>query len=99
MPAPKQPEFHFEIPTVIIPAVRIPQPDGSLLIKPGKPYLAEPVISSAEAARLLGMSQRAINQQCSEGHFKSAIKPGGRPRSPWKITRQEVLSRLNPPSN
>lgn len=89
----------FTVPTIIIPPVKIPQPDGSILIKPGKPFIAEATISSAEAARLLGMSQRTINQQCVEGVFKTARKPGGRPKSPWRVAREEVIARLEVPSD
>jgi len=91
--------IQFTVPTVIIPAIRVPQPDGSLVIRPGKPVVADHNVSVAEAARILGMSPRTIEYQCSTGQFKSAIKPGGRPRSKWMISRAEVLARLSAPAD
>jgi len=86
-------------PTVITQTIRIPQPDGSILFRPGKTIVIEEEISTAEAARLLGLSQRHIESQCNQGLFKTAHKPGGLPKSKWKISRQEVLARRTPPAN
>ena len=83
----------FETPAVHIPAIRLPMPDGSILFKPGKLEVVESVIDTAEAARLLGLSQRHVEHQCSVGHFKTAYKPGGQPKSKWKIARAEVMAR------
>ncbi len=89
-----QPELPlFQPPQVIIPAIRIPQPDGSILFKAGKPVVMEADMSVSEAARFLGLSARTIEYQCSVGQFRTAYKPGGRPRSHWRIFRSEVLSR------
>jgi hypothetical protein len=88
----------FICPTVIIPPVKIPQPDGSILIKAGKPVIVEEEIGIAEAAKILGLSVRHLEYQCSIGLFKTAYKPGGRPRSQWRIARSEVLERKNIPS-
>jgi hypothetical protein len=84
----------FTPPEVMIPAIRIPQPDGSLLIKPGKPVVLEEHISTVEAAKILGMSQRWVLTECETGAFKTAFKPGKKPTSRWKISRSEVMSRL-----
>lgn len=83
------PEVHF-------PAIRLPQSDGSVLFKPGRGQVLDPEVSTAEAARLLGLSQRHIEFQCAAGDFKTAYKPGGRPRSKWRIRRAEVLARKSP---
>jgi hypothetical protein len=90
------PEFAFTVPTVVVPAVRIPQPDGSILFKAGKPMVVEAEISTHEAAKLLGLSQRHIEHQCAIGLFKTAYKPGGRPGSYWRIARSEVEARRRP---
>ena len=86
-------------PTVITQTIRIPQPDGSILFRPGKPIVVEEEVDTAEAARILGLSQRHIESQCNTGLFKTAYKPGGLPKSKWKISRQEVLARRLPPAN
>lgn len=92
------PEFAFELPTVVVPAIRVPQADGSILFRAGKPEVVEPVISTAEAAKILQLSQRHIEHQCAVGLFKTAYKPGGQPRSKWLIARAEVLARKNAPA-
>ena len=79
---------------VFIPAVKIPQPDGSVLIRAGKPELVEDLVECSWAAKRLGLSVRTLNFQCEIGLFKTAHKPSGRPRGKWKISRLEVLERL-----
>lgn len=86
-------------PTVITQTIRIPQPDGSILFRPGKSIVVEAEIGTTEAARLLGLSQRHIESQCNQGLFKTAYKPGGLAKSKWRISRQEVLARRTPPAN
>jgi hypothetical protein len=71
----------------------VPQPDGSILVKPGKPVVAEAEIGTREAARMLGMSRRWVETECELGRFKTAHKPGTQPKSMWKIARAEVLDR------
>ncbi len=85
--------------TVTVPTIKLMQPDGSVLVKVGKPVIADPEVSVSEAAELLGLSTRHIEYQCSVGLFESAYKPGGRPRSKWKISREEVMRRKQPPLN
>lgn len=82
---------------VHIPTIRLPQADGSLLIKAGRPVVLAEDICTREAARILGLSQRHIETQCHLGDFKSAYKPGGRPKSKWKISLTEVLARKQQP--
>jgi hypothetical protein len=81
-------------PTVVIPIIRIPQPDGSLLIRRGNPEIIHGGIGTAEAARLLGMSRNWVITECESGSFRSAHKPGTRPGSQWRISRDEVLARV-----
>jgi excisionase family DNA binding protein len=86
----KQPELFAD---VFTPTITVRQPDGSLLVKAGKPQLVEPTISTAEAAALLGISQRNIQKQCEDGDFKTAVKPGKKTGSRWRIARSEVMAR------
>lgn len=83
----------FDEPEVVTPTVRIPQPDGSLLFRAGKPVVVEKEIGTAEAARILGLSPRRVEFLCEQGDFTTAHKPGGRPKSRWRIARSEVLER------
>ena len=81
------PEVHF-------PAERIAQADGSILIRAGKAVVvAEDVVGTSEAARILGMSRRWVDNECDIGHFKTAHKLGVTPRAQWRIDRAEVLAR------
>jgi hypothetical protein len=86
----------FTPPEVIIPAIRIPQPGGCLLIKPGAPIVLEDTIGTREASRLLGQSIRWVQHECEAGLFTTAFKPGTQPKSHWKIARTEVLRRRLP---
>ena len=82
------------IPEVIIPSVKVFQPDGSVLFKAGKPVVIGAQIGTAETARLMGMSRRWVIAECESGNFKTAHRPGLKARSWWKIARAEVLARL-----
>ncbi len=83
-----------ELPEFIYPIVRIPQPDGALLIRRGTPVLVQGDIGTKEAATILGMSRNWIIAECQSGAFRTAHKPGTKPKSQWKIARAEVLARL-----
>lgn len=87
------PELAFVVPTMMIPTVKIPQPDGSVLIKPGKPIEVGDDVTVTEAAKILGLSSRQVQKLCQDGNFNSAHKPGGTPKSTWRISRNEVLAR------
>ena len=80
-------------PAFAVATVKVPQPDGSVLLKPGKPVLADEEIGTAEAARFLCLSQRTVELQCDQGMFKTAWKPGAKPSSRWRISRSEVWAR------
>lgn len=90
---PNQVLLPFEVPTMYIPAIRVPQPDGSVLIKAGKPVETGADISTLEASKILGISDRRVQYLCQIGNFKTAFKPGGTPKSNWRIARSEVLAR------
>ena len=77
----------------VCPTIRIPQPDGTLLLKPGKPVPIEEMITIPMAAKLIGMSNRWVESECQSGRFTTASKAGLRPNCHWKIARSEVLSR------
>jgi hypothetical protein len=87
------PQARMIFPEVSFPTIKVPQPDGSILFKPGKPVAVEAEIGTREAARLLGMFRRWVETECELGRFKTAHKPGTQPKSNWKIARSEVLAR------
>lgn len=82
---------------MVIPVVRVPQPDGSLLIKAGRPEEASALIGTMEAAGILGISDRRVQYLCQIGNFKTACKPGGTEKSNWRIARHEVERRRRSP--
>jgi hypothetical protein len=49
------------------PSVRIPQPDGSVLIKAGKPILEAEEIRVPEFSRRTGLSRRYVQYLCEIG--------------------------------
>lgn len=83
----------FKAPEIVIPFTKIPQPNGDILIRPGKPVVVEEMIGTSEAARLLGMSRRWVETECSEGRFRTAHKPGTKTKARWKVARSEVMER------
>jgi hypothetical protein len=48
------------------PSVKIPQPDGSVLIRPGRACVLSE-IGTAQFAKLTGMAPRTVRQLCDEG--------------------------------
>lgn len=54
---------------VFIPPVRVQNPDGSVTVKAGKPVILDGAdeIGTAEAARIIGVSQRQVIKYCDEG--------------------------------
>lgn len=87
-----QPVKH-QVPSFLFPPVKIPQADGSVLIKPGRAVPVGDEIGTVEAARLLGLSPRRMQVLFESENFKTAFKPGGTPKSNWRVSRSEVLSR------
>ena len=79
-----------------MPAVPVRQPNGYVIVRAGKPVAVSDDVGTMEAARILGLSQRCIEQQCTEGLFASAHKLGAKSRSPWRIARAEVWARKLP---
>lgn len=83
-------------PSVMFPTVRVPQPDGSVLFRPGRPVETPDVIDTDETARLLGISADYVAHLCADGCFPGAYKPSGKPKGKWLIPRHLVLARLQP---
>ena len=86
----------FHLPSFFIPAVPVRQADGSVIVRAGKPIAMSDDIGTMEAARILGLSQRCVEQQCTEGMFRTAHKPSGKVRGSWRIARAEVWGRKLP---
>lgn len=65
-PTPALPGFE---PIVHVPAIATRQPDGSLVIRPGKPVLlgGEDEIGTAEAAKILGCEPDWVGRLCDQG--------------------------------
>lgn len=58
----KLPPLSFEV-----PVIRMPQPDGSLLVKPGKPQLCRDEVTTAEFSKATGICQRHVATLCDQG--------------------------------
>lgn len=86
-------EMPFVAPTLMYPAIRIPQPNGDILIRAGKPVIVGDEIGAVEAARLLGLKPRTLQTMFENGEFATAFKPGRRRNSQWRVSRAEVLER------
>jgi excisionase family DNA binding protein len=66
-----------------IPPVIIQQPDGAVLVKPGKPQIdpGGEFVTTARFAKLTGLSQRHVTTLCDEGKIqfrRKSPKPGSR---------------------
>jgi hypothetical protein len=75
--------------------VKIPQPDGSILMRPGRPIVEEDEIGTREAAKILGLSQRRVQAMCDEGLLtegKDWRRPASIKGAAWyRIKRTAVL--------
>ena len=54
--APGQAEMPFVAPSFFVPVIKLPQPDGSLLIRAGKPQIVEAEVTVAQFNRQTGVS-------------------------------------------
>jgi len=63
----KQVEMPFVEPMFHIPVIKLRQPDGSLLVKAGKPEIQEPEVSVAIFHKETGVSKRHIATLCEQG--------------------------------
>ena len=81
-------------PRVHIPAICIPQHDGSVLVKPGKPQIVGDELRVAEFAKLTGLSMSRVEALCLEGEISSRrLTP--KHKSPYLILRSELERYLN----
>ena len=82
-------------PKLITPWIRVPGLNGEFILKPGKPVFEEEEIGTREAARLLGLSQRRVNEMCDQGLFvegRDWWRPPGQKRGgQYHIRRAAVL--------
>lgn len=53
-----------------IQVVKIPQPDGSLLIKPGRTLMVQPELTISQFSKKTGISIRHVSRLCDEGHLQ-----------------------------
>ena len=69
----KQPSDHPELfaPTILIPAIVVPNGDGSFNVRAGKPQVVGEEISTAEFAKRTGYSHSWIMQLCQSGEIKA----------------------------
>jgi len=90
MPAPHQPDLPLDFrPKVYYPTVTVPQPDGSVVMRPGRPVVLSGEIRVSKFAELTGLSISRVNVLCVEGIIPSRrLSPA--PRSPYLIPRDEV---------
>lgn len=82
-------------PGIMTSWVRIPQPNGDVLLRPGKPVATEEEISTLEASRILGVSPRTVRYYCERGVIKESdwrFSPGSTDKAgKLFIRRQAVL--------
>ncbi len=77
-------------PEVLISPIKIPQPDGSWLIRPGPPLLFPEEVTTSAFARVTGLSQRYVSLLCHVGFLKCR-RASPRRRSRFMIPRSEIL--------
>lgn len=77
------------LPGVVIPAIVVPQPDGSYVVRAGKPVVTGDGITVSEAARILGLSSRHVREMVEEGLLTYCV-PGKRRKI---LSKSEVLER------
>lgn len=89
----QQEKFGF---STFIPAIRIPQPNGGVLVKAGQPVIksGQDEVGTAQFAKLVGLSQRQVQTLVDQGHIK-ARRPG-HPRGKFLIPVAELTKRLKP---
>lgn len=82
-PTPALPGFE---PVIHIPVIKVAQPDGSILIRAGKPEVlkGEDEITTAEFARATGLSHRHVLTLIEQGQIAA------RPLSPLKKSRKRI---------
>lgn len=94
-PAPGQLEMPI---TYVSTWVKVPQPNGDILHKPGKPIALGDYIKVREAAHLLGLSITRIHDLIQSGAIPADAvrRPGSPQRGQYRILRSAILARLAP---
>ena len=65
-----QAEMPFVEQSFFVPVIKLPQPNGSLLLIAGKPQLREPEVSVLTFHKETGISIRHIETLCEQGLIK-----------------------------
>lgn len=82
-------------PIVFTPTIKVRQPNGDMLLKPGKPIVlnGEDEISTNEAASILGCSSHWVGQMCDQGRLEEG-KDWRRigTRGNYRIKRASILA-------
>lgn len=82
-------------PVIHIPAIKVAQPDGSIVVRPGKPEVlkGEDEISPRDFAEATSLSHRRVLTLIDEGHIKARpMSPA--PNARWRIPRSELARYL-----
>ncbi len=74
-----------------IPAIVVPQGNGDLLVRAGKPVVEGETIGTRRAAKILGLSQRQVQTMCINGTLESR-RPGAA-NGNYRIPLRAVLER------
>src|ERR1700722_18049539 len=92
-----KPENLPPAPYCVTPWIRIPLPDGTFILKPGRPVAEEEEIGTFAAAQLLGLSQRRVNRMCEHGILlegRDWWRPPGRKRGGQYHLKRTAILRL-----
>lgn len=81
-------------PRLFTPWVKIPQPDGAVLFKPGKPIEIQAEITVKQFAGMAGLSCRRVQYLCDIGEIKCR-RATSRLRSKYLIPLTELDRFLN----
>ena len=65
-----QVEMPFVEPMFRVPVIKMRQPDGSILVKAGRPEVVEDEVTIAEFHRETRVSKRYIAELCEQGHIQ-----------------------------
>jgi len=65
-----QVEMPFVEPMFRVPVLKFRQPDGSILVKAGRPEVVEEEVSVSVFHKETGVSKRYIAELCEQGHIQ-----------------------------
>jgi hypothetical protein len=75
--------------TAYVPTVRVPQPDGAMLLRPGAAVRVMVGVPLVKFARTVGLNPEYVRRLCEEGHVKCR-RMTPKARSRWLIDEGEV---------